>query len=106
VKGTLEGDDAVALRLAQSGLIFARDLDRAFNRFSARVLEKYGVSEAGRTQPVGQLLAFGNSIEIGNVPDLVRLLGQGPAQVGMRVSERIDGDTASKIEIAFALSRE
>ena len=92
MEGAFEGDDTVALRLAGGRLIFARHLDRALDRLGAGILEKYRVGEARRAQPVGELLAFRNAIEIGDVPEFLRLLGQRLDQLRMRMAKRIDSD--------------
>ena len=57
VEGALEGDDAVALRLAARRLILARHLDRAFHRLGAGIAEEHDVGEARFAQPRGQPLA-------------------------------------------------
>ena len=59
-----------------------------------------------RAQPVGQPFAFRDAVEIGDVPDLVRLLGQRLDQMRMRVAKRIDGDAGGEIEVALAFGRE
>ena len=92
--------------LPQAELIFARHLDRAFDRLGAGILEEHRVGKARRAQPVGQPLAFRNAVQIGDVPELLRLLGQRRDQMRMRVAERIDGDAGGEIEIALAVSRE
>ena len=90
VKGALEGDDAVALRLAAHRLVLARHLDRAFHRLGAGIAEEHHVREARRAQPVGQPLGLGDAVEIGNVPDLLGLLGDRRDQVRMGMAERVD----------------
>ena len=67
---------------------------------------KYGIGKADRAQSVRQLFAFGNAVEIGNVPELLRLLGQRLNQMRMRVSECIDGNAGGKIEVPFTFGRE
>ena len=42
-------------------------------------------------------------VEVGDVPELVGLLGQRRDQMRMAVAERIDGDAAGEIEIALAV---
>src|SRR6185437_15826228 len=74
VEGALERNDAIAFRLAVGRLVLTRDLDRAFNRLGAGILEEHGVSEGRRAQPVGQPLAFRNAVQIRDVPELLRLL--------------------------------
>jgi len=105
MKGAFESDEAIALRIAGSRVIFARHLDRAFQRFGTRVLKKDGIGKAGRAKPVGKLLAFRNAIEIGDVPNFVRLLGQRLDQMRMGVSQPIDGDASRKVEIPLTLGR-
>ena len=39
------------------------------------------------------------------MPDLLRLLGQGLDQMGMRMPERIDRNTGGEIEVALTLGR-
>ena len=46
VKRAFEGDDAVALGMALGGVIFARDLDRAFHRLGAGIGEEHEVGKA------------------------------------------------------------
>ena len=106
VEGALEGDDAEPLGLAAGGLIFARHLDRALDRLGAGILKKHRVGKGRRAQPVGQPFAFRNAIEIRDVPDLLRLLGQRLDQIGMRMAERVDGDAGGEIEVALARGRD
>jgi hypothetical protein len=106
VEGAFKCDDAETLRLAAGKLIVARHLDRAFDRLGAGILEKYRIGKAQRAQPVGQPLGFRDAVQVGDVPELLRLLGQRRDHVRMRVAERVDGDARGKIEIALAFSRE
>ena len=96
----------IALRLAVRRLIFARHLDRAFDRLGAGILEEHGVGEGRLAQPVGQPLAFRDAVQVGDVPELLRLLVERAHQPRMRMSKRIDGDAGGEIEIALAVSRE
>ena len=75
VERALEADDAVALGMAVGGLVLAHHLDDAFHRLGAGIGEKHLVGEGHRAQPLGQPLAFGDAIEIGDVDDLLGLLG-------------------------------
>ena len=43
-----------------------------------------------------------HSIEVGRVPQLAGLFGESGDELGMRVTERVDGDARSEIEIALA----
>ena len=106
VKGALKRNDAEALRRARHRLIFARHLDRAFDRLGAGILEEHGVGKAQGAQPVGELFAFRNAVEVGDVPDFLRLRGQRFDQIRMRVAERVDGNARGEVEIAIAVSRD
>ena len=57
-------------------------------------------------EPVGELLAFRNAIEIGYVPDLMRLLSQRLDQMRMGMSQRIDSNAGCKIQVPFTRGRE
>ena len=106
VEGALEGDDAVALRLAAHRLVLARHLDRAFHRLGAGIGEEHHVGEARRAQPLGQPLGLGDAVEVGDVPELLGLLGERLDQVRMGVAERVDRDAGGEIEIALAVGRD
>ena len=106
VEGALEGDDAVALGLARRRLIFARHLDRAFERLGAGIREEHRVGKARLAQPIGQPLAFRNAVQIRDVPDLLGLLGERLDQMRMGMAERVDGDARGEIEVALAIGRE
>ena len=88
----LEGDDAVALRPSARRLVFARGLDRAFHRLGAGIAEEHHVRKACIAQPPGDALGFRDLIEIGDVPQLLRLLGQRGDKMRVRVPERVDGN--------------
>ena len=57
-------------------LVAPRGLDRALAGLRAGVAEEHPVGERRRDQPLGQPLLPGDPVEVGGVPDLVRLLGQ------------------------------
>ena len=78
VESALEGDDAEALGPALGELVVARRLDRRLQRLGAGIGEEDAVGEARRRQPVGQLLAIRDAVEVGDVPDLRRLLMPAP----------------------------
>ena len=79
VERAFEGDDAIALRLALAGLIMARHLDRALDRLGAGILEEHGVGKGRRAQSVGEPFAFRDAIEVGDVPEFLRLLARSPS---------------------------
>ena len=101
----IEGDDAIALGPAARRLVLARHLDGAFHRFGARIGEEDEMRKADRAQALGEPFAFRNAIEIGDVPELFRLLGQRRNQMRMRMAKRVDRDAGGEIEIARAVDR-
>ena len=106
VESALEGDDAVAFRRPVRGLVFANHLDGAFHRLGAGIAEKNDVGKARVAQPLRDPLGLGNLIQIGDVPHLLRLLGERGDQPRMGVSQRVDGNAGGKIEIAVAVGRD
>jgi hypothetical protein len=58
VKGVLEGDQLVALRVAADVVIAARGLDRALDRLDARIGEEHRVGEAVVDDALRQRLAL------------------------------------------------
>src|SRR6185437_1001021 len=106
VECALERDDAETLGLAAGKLIFARHLDRAFNRLGAGILEKYRVGKAQAEQPVRQPLAFGNSVQVRDVPDFLRLILERAHQPRMGMSKSINCDAGGEIEVALTVSGE
>ena len=106
VEAAFEGDDAVALGMAVRRLVLADDLDDAFHRLGAGIGEEHQVGKAQRAEPVGEPLALLDPIEVGDVNDLLGLLGDRFHQARMRVAERVDGDAGAEIEVALAAGRE
>ena len=104
VERALEGDDAEAFGVAADGLVFARHFNRAFIRLGAGIGEKDRVRESRVDQPLRQPLAFRDAVEVGAVPDFLRLIGQRLDKMGMRIAQRGDGDAAAEIKIARAIS--
>ena len=106
VEGAFEGNDAETFRLAARRLVFARHLDGAFHRLGAGIGEKHDIGEACLAEPLGQPLGLRDSIEIGNVPQLRRLLGDRRDQMRMRVAERVDRDARGEVEVALTVLRD
>ncbi len=102
VERALERHQPIALRRARLEMIAARRLDGAFDRFRAGIGEERHVGEGGRAQPLGQTLLLGDAVQIGDVPQSVRLLGQSAHEMRMRVAERGDRHAAREVEIAVA----
>ena len=88
----------VPLGMARGGMVFARDLDRAFHRLGAGIAEKGGVGEAGCGQALGEALLSRDLVEVRAVPQFLRLLGERGDKMRVRVAERRDRDAAREIE--------
>ncbi len=91
--------------MAVGRLVFAHQLDDAFHRLGAGIGEKYVVGEGHGAQPVGQPLAFGDAVEVGDVHDPLGLLGDRLDHMRMRMAERVDGNAGGEIEITVAVGR-
>ena len=102
VEGAFEGDDAPALRLAAHIVIAPGRLDRGLAGFRARIAEEDAVGERRRDEPLRQPLLVGDAIEVGGVPELLRLLGQGRDEPGVRMTQNVDRDARGEVEIALA----
>ena len=88
------------------GVIFARDLDRAFHRLGAGIGEEHVVGKALFTQPCCKSFAVGALEQVGHVPELGRLLLQRLHQMRMRMAKRIDSDAGGEVEVAIAIGRD
>ena len=99
------GDDPVALGPAVHEVIAARHFQRRLDRFRARVAEKDAVGKRRRHQPLGVALLLRDPEQVGDVPQPARLPGQGLDQVGMGVTQGVDGDTGGEIQITPPVSR-
>ena len=102
VEGAFEGDEPVALGRAVLEMIAPRGLDCAFDGLGAGIGEEHHVGEGRRGEPRPEPLLLGDAMQIGDVPELVGLLGERRDQTRMRVPERGDGHAAGEVEIALA----
>ena len=102
MEGALEGDDAEALGMAGRRLVLAHDLDAALHRLGAGIAEKHGVGEGVGDQPLGQPVLPRDAEQVGGVPDLLRLLGQGLDQARVGVAQAGDRDAAGEVQITSA----
>ena len=100
MKGALARDDSAALGAARLVMVAARQLDHTLHRFGARVAEEDPVREAVRGQTLRQSRRLRDIVEVGHMPQLARLLGQGGDQMGVGMAERVDRDAGGEIEIA------
>ena len=105
MEGAVEGDDPRALGLAVDEVVAARGLDRALDRLRAGVAEEDLVGEGQARQPLGERLLLRHAVEVGDVPELLGLLGQRRDQRRVGMAERGDRDAAGKIEHAAAVGR-
>src|SRR5690606_21556466 len=85
------------------GVIAARGLDCAFQRFGTRIGEEDAVGKAVGGQPFGQTALARDFIEIGDVPELSGLGRQRLYQMRMGVPQRIDRDTGSEVQKGLAV---
>ena len=106
VKRALEGDDAIALGMALGGVIFARDLDRAFHRLGAGIGEEDEVGKTRFAQSRRQPLAVRALEQVRHVPELRGLVLQRRDQMRMRMAERVHRNAGGEIEIALAVGRD
>ena len=88
--------------MAVDGVVLARGLDHAFQRFSAGIAEEHEVRERRGAQFVGELFRIGDTVEVRRMPELAGLLGQRRDEARVGMAEHVDGNAASKIEITVA----
>ena len=105
MESAFKGNDAVAFGMIVRRLVFTCHLDRAFHRLGAGIAEEHHVREARFAQTLRDALGFGNLIEIGDVPYLLRLLGQSRDKLRMSVTQGVDRNAGREIEIAIAVCR-
>jgi hypothetical protein len=79
-------------------MVFPRHLHGKLAGLGARVGEEDGVGEGVLDQLVGQRLLLGDLVEIREVPDLVRLLGQRRDQLRVRMSQHVHRDARPEVE--------
>ena len=98
-----EGDDAEALGVTVHKVIAARRLDRAFQRFRTGIGKEDTVGETVFDEALRKPLLARDVVEVRDMPELARLLGQRRYEMRMAMPERIDRDAACEIEIAIAV---
>ena len=94
VEAVEAGDDFGFVFSKMIATVFARQFQRGFIGFCAGVAEKHFVGEGVFDQFFGQLLRRLGGIDIRNVPEFLRLFGQGCDQIGMAMAQRIHSNTA------------
>ena len=106
VERAFEGNEPIALGRAGFEVIAAGGLDGALDRFRAGIGEKRHVGEGGGAEPLGQTLLLGDAVQIGHMPQFLRLLVQSAHEMRMGMAERGHRHPARKVEIALAGSGE
>ena len=105
VEGVAEGDHAVALGRAAAGLVDARELDRALHRLRAGIAEEHTVGKRGCSKLLRKARLRRDLVEVGDVPELLRLGFQRRDHMRMRVAEAGHADAAAEVQIALAVGR-
>ena len=103
MEGAFHGHDADPVGLAIDIEMAARGLDRTLKRLGAGIGEEGLVGEGRFDEACSKTLLAGDLIEVGQVPELLCLPGEGFHEMGMRMAERANGDAGCKIEISLAL---
>ena len=103
VERALETDHIDALGIAVRRVVLARRLQRAFDRFGARVGEEHDVSEAVARVLRGELFLARDLEHVRRVPELARLLGQRFHQNRGCVAQSVHRDAGDAVEIFVAL---
>ncbi len=106
VEGAFEGDQPVTLRRTLHKVIATRGLDRALDGLGTGIGEEYPVCKCRGAKPLGKPLLLRDDVQIGDVPELISLLGQRLDEMWMRMAERGHRHAAREIEIALARRRE
>ena len=106
MEGALEGDDPVPLGLAQAEPVAPRHLDGAFQRLGTRVADEAGVGEGGGHEAVGQPLELGDADDVGDVPELLRLLLHRLHEVRVGMAQQRHRDPARHVEPASPVAVE
>ena len=100
VESPFKRDQPVFLGLAARRVVLARHLDRALDRLGAGIREEDRVGECQLDQSLRQLLLFRHAVEIGGVPQLVRLRRQRLDQHRMRMTQGVNRDAGAQVQVA------
>jgi len=103
MKSALEGYNVKPFGLPVVVVIPAGALDRRFHSFRAGVHEQNLVCETCINETLGKTLAFRHLVQVGNVPELRRLVLHGLHKVRMTVSARVHRDAGTAIEESSAV---
>jgi len=106
VKRAVEGDEAVALRVALGGVILAGDLDRAFHRLGAEFAKNTKSAKLCSHSRAASRSPSGLRNRFDMCHSLVGLLLKRCDQMRMGMAQRIHRDAGGEIEIALAVGRD
>ncbi len=98
-----ETDQIVLVRIALGVMIFARGLDRAFDRLDARIGEEHRVGEGQVGEPLGERFPLRRAVQVGDVHQRRRLFLDRLGQMRVAMAENVDRNPRGEIEIALAL---
>ena len=99
VEALIEGDDLGLLLAKLFDGVAASQLESGFVRFGAGVAEVDLVGEGGGNQLLGQTQGRLVGHDVGEVPQLLALGFQGLDQLGMTVTQTVDGNATGEVDI-------
>ena len=102
VEAVQAGDDFGFVFTKMITPIFSRQFQRGFVGFRAGIAEKHFVGKGMSYQLLRQFLCGFGGVDIGNVPQFLRLLRQCGNQIGMAVSQRVDRNAARQVDVFTA----
>ena len=106
VEAALDRDDAEALRLALVGIMFADELDAAFDRLEAGIAEEDRVREAVLDQTTPGSFLVGDIVQVRGMPKPAGLVLERGDKAGMGVAESGHGDPAAEVQEPPPVGRE
>ncbi len=98
-----ESDQVVLVRIALGVMIAPRRLDRALDRFRARIGEEHRIGEAIVDQPLRESLALRRPVQVRHMHQCRRLLLDRLGQMRMAMAEQVDRDPGREVEIFLAI---
>src|SRR5690606_10519944 len=105
VKGAFERDQAIALRRAVHEMMASGHLDGTLDRLGARIAEEHRIGEGGLDEAPRKPLLAGHPVQIGRMPETVRLVDECLDQTRMAVTQIVDRNAGAEIEIAVTGGR-
>ena len=103
MESALEGNHAIAFRMAFGGVIPAHHFDGALHGLGAGIGEEDEIGKALLAQPRRQPLAVRRLEQVRDVPEFCRLRLKRCNEMRMAMAERVHGNAAGEIEIASAI---